>query len=220
MNNCPICQKETLTKFCSHTCAGRYGNQKRLEKRGNPTIWIDCKCFTCDKNFSKKISEVRKTQRDFCSKSCAAQTNNKIYPKRQREIQNQKYDKCIFCNKPSRYPNKYCDNCHKQGGKSLFTIRDWLAGDNPGGSKYSISDTIRNYLLQEANNKCSKCGWGEINPFSGKIALEINHIDGNGSNHHPSNVEVICANCHSLTSNYRGLNRGKGRGWVYHRKSK
>jgi hypothetical protein len=58
---------------------------------------------------------------------------------------------------------------------------------------------------------CCKCGWHKINKTSGKIPLEINHIDGDSTNNVESNLELICPNCHSLTSTYRGLNKGHGR---------
>ena len=70
---------------------------------------------------------------------------------------------------------------------------------------------IRRYLFKKYNNKCSKCGWGEINPFSKTIPLEIEHIDGNYANNLESNLILLCPNCHSLTSTYKGANRGRGR---------
>ena len=60
------------------------------------------------------------------------------------------------------------------------------------------------------DNKCSSCGWNQINPFTNKIPLEIDHIDGNCENTKPENLRVLCPNCHSLTSTFRALNKGKG----------
>jgi hypothetical protein len=34
-------------------------------------------------------------------------------------------------------------------------------------------------MLEKAEYKCSKCGWGECNPYTQKIPLEIHHRDGN-----------------------------------------
>ena len=50
-----------------------------------------------------------------------------------------------------------------------------------------------------------------INPFTGNVPLEIEHIDGDANNTSPDNVTLLCPNCHSLTSTYRGANRGRGR---------
>ena len=59
--------------------------------------------------------------------------------------------------------------------------------------------------------KCSKCGWGERNPYTGMLPLEIEHIDGNYLNNDESNLLILCPNGHSLTSTYKGANIGKGR---------
>lgn len=75
----------------------------------------------------------------------------------------------------------------------------------------SISGHIRRYLFQKYDNKCVRCNWSEINKYSGKIPLEIEHIDGDYKNNSESNLVLICPNCHSLTSTFRSLNKGKGR---------
>jgi 5-methylcytosine-specific restriction endonuclease McrA len=56
-----------------------------------------------------------------------------------------------------------------------------------------------------------RCGWDEINKYTNKIPLEVEHIDGNWKNNKEENLELICPNCHSLTKTYKGGNRGKGR---------
>lgn len=89
-------------------------------------------------------------------------------------------------------------------------IRSWLDGNWNGGNAY-LSKTIRKYLLEINNFSCSKCGFNKNHPDDGKSILEINHIDGNGTNHKFSNLEVLCPNCHALTSSYRGRNYGNGR---------
>lgn len=59
----------------------------------------------------------------------------------------------------------------------------------------------------------SVCGWNKINPVTKVVPLEIDHIDGNSENNKEENLRLICPNCHSLTSSFRNLNKGKGRGW-------
>lgn len=83
-----------------------------------------------------------------------------------------------------------------------------------GGNQ--ISWHIRKYLLRKTNYCCERCGWGEQNPFTLTIPLEIHHKDGDFTNNSENNLEVLCPNCHSLTENYRGA-KTKGGGschWV------
>ena len=76
---------------------------------------------------------------------------------------------------------------------------------------YQISMHIKTYLFKKNNNKYSKCGWGRINEFTQNIPLEIEHIDGNYRNNSEDNLTLLCPNCHSLTSTYKGANVNHGR---------
>jgi 5-methylcytosine-specific restriction endonuclease McrA len=40
------------------------------------------------------------------------------------------------------------------------------------------------------------------------IPLELEHKDGNCTNHNIENLELLCPNCHALTDTYRGKNKG------------
>ena len=57
------------------------------------------------------------------------------------------------------------------------------------------------------------CGWNERSCVTKKVPLEIDHIDGDSQNNLEINLRIICPNCHALTSNFKNLNRGKGRSW-------
>ena len=61
------------------------------------------------------------------------------------------------------------------------------------------------------NNKCCQCGWGKINKTTGRIPLEIDHIDGNFKNNNLINLRLLCPNCHSLTATFKNSNKGHGR---------
>ena len=90
-------------------------------------------------------------------------------------------------------------------------IEAWFCGEFVGGDWHGVSSYVRAWLFERANHKCELCGWGEINLYSNKIPLQVNHKDGNPENHKPENLELICPNCHSLTSTFGNLNRGNGR---------
>lgn len=55
--------------------------------------------------------------------------------------------------------------------------------------------------------KCQLCGWGEPNPYTHTIPLEIHHIDGNYKNNNEDNLQLLCPNCHSLTETYKSHNK-------------
>ena len=76
---------------------------------------------------------------------------------------------------------------------------------------YQISMHIKTYLYNKYKNKCALCGWSQINPYTNTIPLEIDHIDGNFKNNTESNLILLCPNCHSLTSTYKGANLNHGR---------
>lgn len=62
-------------------------------------------------------------------------------------------------------------------------------------------------------NQCEICKWNEINKFTNKCPIELDHIDGDYKNNKIENLRLLCPNCHSLTSTYKNLNKGNGRSY-------
>lgn len=119
---------------------------------------------------------------------------------------------CKNCGKLiTKRRNIYCDsNCQFTYQYRKY-IEDWKEQKNDGtkGNIYKdISNHIRRYLFEKYNNKCSQCGWGEVNIYTNKIPLEIHHRDGDCTNNKEDNLDLLCPNCHSLTKNYGSLNKG------------
>ena len=112
--------------------------------------------------------------------------------------------KCKNCEKDIPNRNVYCSNTCQREYQLKPIVKEWLNGGNhfiKGGT--SISTWQRKILLEENKNKCSKCGWGERNPHTNKVSLEIDHIDGDAYNNIKTNLRVLCPNCHSLTKTYK-----------------
>jgi hypothetical protein len=57
------------------------------------------------------------------------------------------------------------------------------------------------------------CGWNQKHTITGVVPLEIDHLNGDAEDNREENLRLICPNCHSLSSNFRNLNKGKGRAW-------
>ncbi len=93
------------------------------------------------------------------------------------------------------------------------TVEAWKRGEIVGhtGKTMQTKSFVRLYMCAKANHACQKCGWNKTNPITGRVPLEVNHIDGDHSNTVESNLEAICPNCHSLTPTFRALNKGNGR---------
>ena len=102
----------------------------------------------------------------------------------------------------------YCNNkCQKEFEYKQY-IQRWKDGLEDGVSgDYQLSAYIRRYLFERYNSKCAKCGWGETNLWTGRIPLEVHHIDGDYTNNEEQNLDLLCPNCHSLTETYKALNK-------------
>ena len=124
-------------------------------------------------------------------------------------------NKCLNCeNIPARKSYKYCSNQCQSDYQYKRYISSWLSGAIDGGKASGVvSAHVKRYLREINNNKCQQCNWSEVNPFTGIVPLEADHIDGNYNNNRIDNLRLICPNCHSLTSTYRALNKGNGRPW-------
>jgi hypothetical protein len=133
---------------------------------------------------------------------------------------------CSVCDAPlyrrpsdlRRTSRSYCENClpsrksNAQETRRINYISRWKQGlENGMRGKTAISNHIRQYLFEKYDRGCCRCGWGEVNEYTGKIPLEIEHIDGNFRNNTEENLLLLCPNCHSLTPTYKSLNWGNGR---------
>lgn len=119
---------------------------------------------------------------------------------------------CLNCQKMISNKKKFCNNqCQKDYQYKTY-IKKWKNNEENGiRGDYQTSLHIKRYLMEKYHNKCARCGWGEMNIYTNKIPLEIEHIDGNFKNNTEENLILLCPNCHSLTSTYKGANINYGR---------
>ena len=119
---------------------------------------------------------------------------------------------CHNCGKENKfkgysYANKYCDNKCQKEFESNERIRQWLEEGNDW--KTQVPQWAKRYLSEQRGYACECCG---ISEWNGKnIVLEVDHIDGHHENNVPSNLRLICPNCHSQTDTYKAKNTGNGR---------
>lgn len=166
-------------------------------------------CKFCQKEFCSNNK-----RRVFCSQSCSTSFNNKNRNLKAKHKNSNRL--CLSCNKQlNTIQQKFCSLKCMQNFRYKVYIGKWLSGEITGTKKEGASDFIRKYLFDKYQNKCARCGWSQKNPYTNKITLEVEHIDGHYDNNSPKNLTLLCPNCHSLTKTYRGANKGNGRGYRY-----
>ena len=120
---------------------------------------------------------------------------------------------CAYCGKECNWrhqgSNKFCSQPCSAKYKTIDHKRKFFSGllekriDRP---------TARKYLAEVRGYKCEIEGCG-VSEWQGKpITLHVDHINGDPSNDHPTNLRLICPNCHSQTEFLGGANKGRGRG--------
>ena len=99
-------------------------------------------------------------------------------------------------------PNQSGKGLSKKGNGNKIMLQDILDGKHP---QYQ-TNKLRIRLIKEGIkvHECESCSITDW--MNNPISLELDHIDGNRTNHSLSNLRILCPNCHSQTSTYRGKN--------------
>ena len=166
-------------------------------------------CLQCFKPISYDM-KCRKVK--FCNQSCAATYNNT----RRADLQ---VISCLYCKKESSSLPRWRARHHKFCGPTCSSayiyeefIKEWkslkINAFRKGGY---VSHHVRKYLILKQGEKCLLCGWSQKNPYTNKIPLVLDHVDGNCLNCNESNLRLICNNCDALSEHYKGANKGNGR---------
>jgi hypothetical protein len=188
-------------KKITYSEAGRLGaiksaatNALKKQKRINDYNLEPSICKHCNRTL-----EYNSRHKKFCNSSCSATFNNL------KRIQKPIKWTCLNCDtaytdKNRKYCNIHCQHEHAYKQK----INNWLSHNVPIGK-----GQIKKYLKETVGYQCSVCNLSEWN--NKPIVLELEHKDGNSENNLLDNVCLICPNCHSQTSTFKGRNKGNGR---------
>lgn len=127
--------------------------------------------------------------------------------------------KCLYCKtefsySPSQSTGKYCSNICQ----GLYKVHKETAPKVERGEVRQTS-TLRRYLQEVKGQVCAGCGLSDT--YNGKpITLQVDHIDGDSDNNFPSNLRLLCPNCHSQTETWTGRNKKSAKRNVYLQKYK
>lgn len=145
-------------------------------------------CLNCQKET---------TNPKFCSRSCAASYNNRVKPKRQKEIK-----LCIICGKPAKQYNnsycrsKYCEECALTLTKD-YTLKEAIYTRHHKSSAFALVRSRARKEMSKLPQICMKCGYDEhvevchikpISQFSEDTLLSV--INDR------ANLLLLCPNCH------------------------
>lgn len=130
---------------------------------------------------------------------------------------------CKYCSKTlngspsreSRLGNKiFCDNKCQASFRTATLEQEFIDGKFIGKLiGFQTRSWTRDLLIKMKGYKCNVCSCIEHN--CKPLSLEVNHIDGDAENNTLENLEFLCPNCHSQTSNFRALNKNSKRSYRY-----
>lgn len=143
----------------------------------------------------------------FCSHSCAATFNNKGV---RRHGVSKTNSTCLHCKKIFSYSPKVKSGkfCSKFCKTEYVFLNDILVKFKNNLLNHQRS--IKKCVIHLNGNVCVQCGNNGIHNNS-PLVLQLDHIDGDSDNNLPSNLRLLCPNCHSQTSTYKSRNKNSSR---------
>lgn len=222
----------TVRMYCSRSCATRMNNILVPKKGNTLDTWIQVPQKHEDGTYKTCMvcGEERATSHNslFCSDTCRdvfwvkyladREVLDKEARSRARARRASKNKECPYCTTMIQETSTTCKT-HRwtTNAKSADAqkILEWLSGEWSGqyGPKtaHVVSPVVRRYLYAQCDYSCTKCGFSARHPDDDSPILQINHIDGDATNHSKGNLEVLCPNCHAMTPNFGRRNKNSTR---------
>lgn len=152
---------------------------------GKNRVFVDVECQTCTSIFTRQKRQLHE-QYHCCSSMCLniAKGNtvelicdhcSTPFVRAKSKLELSKSGK-YFC----------CRACKDAAQKYMIEIQPDHYGTLTGHTTY------RARALKHYRPICNRCGYSNL------LALEVHHKDRNRENNEISNLEVLCANCHTL----------------------
>lgn len=212
MKTCEYCgldfspkNKKKPNRFCSMSCRVSHNAIRGRD------------CAECMARFTPNDNRQK-----YCSRSCSARANNRLFPKRSGGRKGQSgvtYHTitCVQCGAIKRkHGDGHMDFCNQQC-RGDYIFHQWkIYGVQHHNSWNVFPKILKRRLLEEAGYQCQairsdtgeRCTESRRRP-NGSSILEVEHKDGDSTNNAYDNIELLCPSCHSLTPTYRAGNWGK-----------
>ena len=99
-------------------------------------------------------------------------------------------------------PNQGGKGTNKKGGNPAIPLDEILEGKHPQYQTFKLKNRL--FKTGMKVNECEECG---INDWNGQpLNCELDHINGERTDHRLENLRILCPNCHSQTSTFRAKN--------------
>lgn len=123
---------------------------------------------------------------------------------------------CEYCQVEFTFEDKsstgrFCSSACSGKHRTEFVVKPLIEQ-----GKVDQTSTLKTYLTNERGYKCETCN---LTDWMGKpISLHVDHIDGDSDNNFPSNIRLLCPNCHSQTETFCGRNKKNSKRREYARR--
>ena len=156
-------------------------------------------CKKCEKEFTPTKGLI-----SYCSLECR---NSRVWTeedKKKKSESAKNSEKVISANKLTATTRASINPEYWVNIKKIRAInrKELILNTNFDDLKF---EQLRERIIYEQDCKCNKCNLNEW--LGNQIPLELEHKDGNHFNNKRENIEMLCPNCHALTTTGRGRNK-------------
>lgn len=172
--------KESANMFCSAKCVGSFKTTQNSKE-------VSCK--NCNTVTIKTNAEIKKSKSGFlfCSRSCAAEYNNKLIPKRI------KTRTCKYCSK-LLHSSTLCIDHYTERETNISKLRVIKKKDLEPAKIRSYN---REWNKNLSKKPCAKCGYTRhVELAHIKAVAEFCNETEVGIINNPSNILPLCPTCH------------------------
>lgn len=150
-------------------------------------------CSNCTVEFSKSVSEIKRSVNHYCSRRCSALKNNK-----NSSIRRKPEGFCKVCKAVLSKTRVYCNQCLSDNHILNMTLGQVIYKSGQASNRYGrIREHARRFAVSNNMSICSHCGWDKFVHICHIKAIADWSLDSKVSEINAlSNLIALCPNCH------------------------